>query len=156
MYYIFPDADCSFVEVVPGTAFAAVGIAVAQVVFTAFKSGSAGGNLVASILVLLTWLYVVGLVILLGVVINAVLSNRSKDVDIEPVVGGVPRRRGQREAAVDRETLVAELTTSRNSSADGASPSGSNSTAGRSRSNGHRRRVSTARRPSSAWTTPSD
>ncbi|WP_324759342.1 YihY/virulence factor BrkB family protein [Haloarcula sp. GH36] len=111
MYYIFPDADCSFVEVVPGTAFAAVGIAVAQVVFTTFKSGSAGGNLVASILVLLTWLYVVGLVILLGVVINAVLSNRSKDVDIEPVIGGVPRRKGSTEAAVDRETLLAELDT---------------------------------------------
>ncbi|MFC7076946.1 YihY/virulence factor BrkB family protein [Haloarcula halophila] len=111
MYYIFPDADCSFAEVVPGTAFAAVGIAVAQVVFTAFKSGSAGGNLVASILVLLTWLYVVGLVILLGVVINAVLSNRSKDVDIEPVIGGVPRRKGSTEAAVDRGTLLAELDT---------------------------------------------
>ncbi|WP_254279380.1 YihY/virulence factor BrkB family protein [Haloarcula marina] len=109
MYYIFPDTDCSLVEVVPGTVFAAVGIAVAQVLFTTFKAGSAGGNLVASIVLLLTWLYVVGLVILLGVAINAVLSNRSGDVDIDPVLGGVPRRKGDGLTTVDRKALLADL-----------------------------------------------
>ena len=109
MYYIFPDLDVGFVEVVPGAAFAAVGITVAQALFTTFKSGGTGGNLIASILVLLTWLYVIGLVVLLGAAINAVLSNRSNDVDITPVFGGVPRRKGASIATIDRAELVADL-----------------------------------------------
>lgn len=109
MYYIFPDADVSVVEIVPGTAFAAIGLTVAHVLFTTFKAGGTGGNLIASILVLLTWLYVAGLVILLGVAINAVLSNRSRDVDIAPVFGGVPIASGTDEQRVDRETLVGDL-----------------------------------------------
>jgi membrane protein len=94
MYYIFPDTSVSPLEIVPGTAFAAVSIAIAQTVFTIFKSGASGGNLVASILVLLTWLYVIGLILLIGVAINAVLSNRSSDIDVEPVFGGVARQSG--------------------------------------------------------------
>ena len=90
MYYVFPDTDVTVLEVVPGTAFAAVGLTVAQVLFTEFRGGTAGGsNLVASILLLLTWLYIIGLVVLLGAVVNAVLSNRSADVDIAPVIDGV-------------------------------------------------------------------
>ncbi|GGN90261.1 MULTISPECIES: YhjD/YihY/BrkB family envelope integrity protein [Haloarcula] len=109
MYYVFPDTDVSLAEVVPGTALAAVGLTVAQALFTTFKSGGAGSNLVASILVLLTWLYVIGLVVLLGAVVNAVLSNRSADVDIAPVVGGIPERATDGRAPVDRAVLLAEL-----------------------------------------------
>ncbi|MBX0303308.1 YhjD/YihY/BrkB family envelope integrity protein [Haloarcula salinisoli] len=90
MYYVFPDTDVTLLEVVPGTVFAAVGLTVAQVLFTEFRGGTAAGaNLVASILLLLTWLYIIGLVVLLGAVVNAVLSNRSADVDIAPVIDGV-------------------------------------------------------------------
>ncbi|MEF8757393.1 MAG: YihY/virulence factor BrkB family protein [Halobacteriales archaeon] len=109
MYYIFPDADVSVLEVVPGAAFAAVGVTVGQVLFATFKAGSPGGNLVASILLLLTWLYVVGLVILLGVAINAVLSNRSRDVDLDPVIGGVPKRGPTSDVATSRTALLAKL-----------------------------------------------
>lgn len=109
MYYIFPDTDVSALEIVPGTAFAAVSITIAQAVFTIFKSGGSGGNLVASILVLLTWLYVIGLLLLIGVVINAVLSNRSSDVDVEPVFGGMARRSGPNKSAVDRSELLGRL-----------------------------------------------
>ncbi|MBX0323572.1 YihY/virulence factor BrkB family protein [Halomicroarcula sp. F13] len=109
MYYVFPDTDVTVAEVVPGTALAAVGLTVAQALFTTFKSGGAGSNLVASILVLLTWLYVVGLVVLLGAVVNAVLSNRSADVDIAPVVGGVTERATDEHAAVDRAVLLSDL-----------------------------------------------
>jgi uncharacterized BrkB/YihY/UPF0761 family membrane protein len=45
------------------------------------------------VLVFLTWLYFSGLVVLVGVAINAVLSNRSRDVDIRPVLGGSPGER---------------------------------------------------------------
>lgn len=109
MYYIFPDTDVTALEIVPGTAFAAVGITIAQAVFTTFKGGATGGNLVASILVLLTWLYVVGLLLLIGVAVNAVLSNRSDDIDVEPVLGGAPRRSGRSEAAVGRSELLDQL-----------------------------------------------
>lgn len=109
MYYVFPDTDVSFVEVVPGTAFAAAGLTVAHFLFTTFKSGGAGGNLIASILVLLTWLYIIGLILLLGVSINAVLSNRSVDVDIDPVFGGVPVASGRDDATVGRSQLLETL-----------------------------------------------
>jgi membrane protein len=108
MYYIFPDTDVTPLEVVPGVAFAAVGLTVAQTLFVAFKAGSAGANIVASILILLTWLYIVGLVVLLGAVINAVLSNRSEDVDIAPVVGE-GEAPGAPTAAVGRAHLLDEL-----------------------------------------------
>jgi membrane protein len=109
MYYVFPDTDVSFLEVVPGTAFAAVGITVGQVLFAAYNAGGSGGNLVASILLLLTWLYLVGLVVLLGVAINAVLSNRSRDVDIDPVLGGVPKRGHETGHPVSRTALLGTL-----------------------------------------------
>ncbi|MBV0922667.1 YihY/virulence factor BrkB family protein [Halomicroarcula limicola] len=109
MYYVFPDTDVTFAEIVPGTLFAAVGLTVAQALFTTFKSGGAGGNLVASILVLLTWLYIIGLVVLLGAVVNAVLSNRSRDVNLEPVVGGVEERGGDTSAGVERTVLLSDL-----------------------------------------------
>lgn len=111
MYYIFPDTDVSPLEIVPGVAFAAVGLTIAQVIFTAFKSGSTGGNLIASILVLLSWLYIIGLVILLGAAINAVLSNRSEDVDIDPVVGDHSQQNTARTTTMARKELLAELDT---------------------------------------------
>lgn len=110
MYYVFPDADVSFVETVPGTAFASVGLTVAHFLFTTFKSGGTGGNLIASILVLLTWLYIISLITLLGASINAVLSNRSADVDIDPVFGGVAMASDRREdVRIDRSRLLANL-----------------------------------------------
>lgn len=105
---IFPDTQYTLLEVVPGTAFAAVGVTVAQATFTTFQSGSTGRNLIASVLLLLTRLYVVGLVILLGAVINAVFSNRSRDVNIEPVINGTTERRASG-PAVDRDALLADL-----------------------------------------------
>ena len=109
MYYVFPDTDVSVAEIVPGTTFAAIGLTVAHFLFTTFKAGGTGGNLIASILVLLTWLYITSLVILLGVSINAVLSNRSADVDIAPVFGGVTAASGHDDVRVDRSRLLADL-----------------------------------------------
>jgi membrane protein len=94
MYLIFPDEDVSVVEVLPGVLFAAVGLTAFESLFRLYVdlSGRAGdSSVVAGILVLLTWLYFSGLVILLGAVVNAVLSNRSDDVSIDPVVGGRER-----------------------------------------------------------------
>ena len=92
MYYVFPDEeDMLLREAVPGTAFAAVGLTLFQTLFRFYidvSSRAPEESLLAGILVFLTWLYFSGLVVLLGAVVNAVLTNRSVDVSIQPVVGG--------------------------------------------------------------------
>ncbi|MCO8266744.1 YihY/virulence factor BrkB family protein [Haloferax sp. AB510] len=118
MYYIFPDEDVTYLEVVPGTLVAAVGLTTFESLFrlyVEFSSRAPESSVVAGILVLLTWLYFSGLVILLGAAVNAVLSNRSRDVNVRPLFGGVPLdsqadavTRGEVTAAIERlDHLVA-------------------------------------------------
>lgn len=110
MYYVFPDTDVTVSEVLPGVVLAAAGLATFTSLFqfyVAFSSQGGGTNLVANVVLLLTWLYFSGLVILLGVVVNAVLSNRSRDVSIDPVIGGAPR--GERRDVASRAELTADL-----------------------------------------------
>ncbi len=89
MYYVFPDErNLRVREVVPGVVFAAIGLTVFESMFglyIRFSSQSPEASTLGAILVFLTWLYFSSLVVLLGVVINAVLSGRSHDVDVEPV-----------------------------------------------------------------------
>jgi membrane protein len=93
MYYVFPDEDDLLLrEALPGAAFAAVGLTAFQTLFRFYigvSSRSPQESLLAAILVFLTWLYFSGLVVLVGAVLNAVVTNRSVDVSIRPVVGGV-------------------------------------------------------------------
>ncbi|MFC7202250.1 YihY/virulence factor BrkB family protein [Haloferax namakaokahaiae] len=92
MYYIFPDEDVTRLEVLPGTVVAAVGLAIFEGLFrfyVQFSSQSPESSVIAGVLVLLTWLYFSGLVILFGAVVNAVLSNRSQDVNVPPLFGGI-------------------------------------------------------------------
>lgn len=113
MYYVFPDTDVGFLEVVPGTLTAAVGLTVFESLFgvyTTYSSASPERSVVAGILVLLTWLYFSGLVVLLGAAVNAVLSNRSRDVNVEPVFGGIPPEE-KRHNGVERDELVAAVET---------------------------------------------
>ncbi|MFD1514822.1 YihY/virulence factor BrkB family protein [Halomarina rubra] len=110
MYYVFPDADVSVAEVLPGVVVASIGLTLFATLFKLYVSVSGKGDtqsLVAVVVLLLTWLYFSSLVLLLGVAVNAVLSNRSRDVSIDPVIGGVPR--GERRKLATREELVAEL-----------------------------------------------
>jgi Predicted membrane protein len=90
MYYVFPDTDVTAVEVVPGTLFAAIGLTLLESLFRFYLT--LGGSesqptVISGVLVLLTWLYFASLVLLLGVVVNAVLSNRSRDIHVVPVFG---------------------------------------------------------------------
>lgn len=107
MYYIFPDTDVSVVEVLPGTILASVGLVAFETGFRIYSSGP-DRTLIGGILLLLTWLYFGGLVLLFGVVVNAVLSNRSKDVSIDPVFGGVPR--AAKRDKPGRDAVVGSLT----------------------------------------------
>jgi membrane protein len=111
MYFVFPDTDVSVVEVLPGTVFAAVGLTAFESLFRLYIQWSGEQpeeSVLAAILVFLTWLYFSGFVILVGAAINAVLSNRSADVSIEPVIGNVhetPERPERARLASDLETV---------------------------------------------------
>ncbi|WP_081655646.1 YihY/virulence factor BrkB family protein [Halopiger goleimassiliensis] len=116
MYYLFPDEDdMAVVETVPGVAVTAIGLVAAESLFrlyVAYSSTNAENSLLAGIIVLMSWLYVSGLVILVGAAVNAVLSNRSEDVSIEPVIGGVPvddEDSGPTDTAGDPVATVTEL-----------------------------------------------
>jgi membrane protein len=94
LYYLFPDeSGMAVLEILPGVLFAAAALVGLQALFgyyVALSDPTANNQLLASIVVLLTWLYFCGLVVLVGAAVNAVLSNRSEDVNVEPLVGGVP------------------------------------------------------------------
>ncbi|MDF9746583.1 YhjD/YihY/BrkB family envelope integrity protein [Natrinema salsiterrestre] len=88
MYYYFPDVDVSVREVLPGVVVAAVGWAALQSLFqvyVAISSSSESAGPIGAILLLLTWLYFGGLILLVGGVVNA---TRSGHIDIEPDAEG--------------------------------------------------------------------
>ncbi|SEQ33036.1 YhjD/YihY/BrkB family envelope integrity protein [Natrinema salaciae] len=121
MYYFFPDTDVSVREVVPGVVVAAVGWAVLQSLFqvyVALSSSSDAAGPVGAILLLLTWLYFGGLILLVGAVVNATHSGHI-DLKPEPTAEeesseGRPRD-SERDSVVDsgqreRDRLAARLT----------------------------------------------
>jgi membrane protein len=106
MFYVFPDEDVSVAEVLPGVLVTAVSLTALRTLFeyyVAVSSRSPTESAVAGVLVFMTFLYFAGLTILAGAVVNAVFSNRSADVSVEPVIGG------QSPAAHERETLHTAL-----------------------------------------------
>jgi YihY family inner membrane protein len=75
-YYVLPDAGLTPRQALPGTVFAALGWAVLGVGFGFYAeaaSGSVAGAL-GAILLLVTWFYFSGILILTGAVVNAVLA----------------------------------------------------------------------------------
>ncbi len=79
MYYVFPDVDVGVREVLPGVVVAAVGWAALQALFqvyVAVASSSASAGAIGAILLVLTWLYFGGLVLLVGAVVNATAGGR--------------------------------------------------------------------------------
>ncbi|QLG29259.1 YihY/virulence factor BrkB family protein [Halorarum halophilum] len=79
IYYRFPDTDVSWGDVLPGVVFAAVGWAVLQALFQVYIASTGGGtgSFFGGVIVVITWLYFSGLVLLLGAVINAVLGGHA-------------------------------------------------------------------------------
>ncbi len=81
MYYLFPAADVTVREVLPGATFAAAVWTLSGLFFRFYATisgsvhfyGVAGG-----LLLLLTWLYLGGLVVLVGAIVNAVLAGRTE------------------------------------------------------------------------------
>ena len=88
MFYVFPEVSLGWREVLPGVAVAAVGWTVLQTVFglyVRFVVRSEAFGVVSGVLLLATWLYFSGFVLLVGGALNAVLHGRS-DRD----AGGTP------------------------------------------------------------------
>lgn len=92
MYYLFPDQeDMRLPEVLPGVLIATFGLTVLESLFSfyvTFSSQSPERNVVIAFLLLLTWLYLSSLVVLVGAVVNVVVSNRSPKVNVNPILGG--------------------------------------------------------------------
>lgn len=112
MYYVFPDTDVTVIEVLPGTVVAAVGLALGESAFSLYVvwSGSQpNASVVAGLVVFLTWLYVSGLILLIGAATNAVLSNRSEDVTLDPVIGGVSPGSSRTEPRASSDAVEAAL-----------------------------------------------
>jgi hypothetical protein len=82
MYYIFPDVDIAVREALPGAVLAAVGWVLLQVGFRAYTriAGSYEAyGVLGGVLLLITFLYFGGLVLLVGAVVNATLADRLAD-----------------------------------------------------------------------------
>lgn len=80
MYYVFPDTDVTAREVLPGVVVVAVGWALLQALFQVYVAVSTGGgaaDLLTGVMLLLTWLYFGGVILLLGVVVNAVVGGHT-------------------------------------------------------------------------------
>ncbi len=103
LYYVFPDTDVSVREVAPGSVFAAAGWAVLGAAFATYATYAAREGSVAlygvlgSVLLLLTWFYVAGMLLLTGAVLNAYLGGRLRDRQLQQG----PHRR-------DSETAMSE------------------------------------------------
>jgi membrane protein len=80
MYYRFPDTELGWRDVLPGTVFAALGWATLQAIFQVYLvfSGNGSENFFGGVIVVVTWLYFSGLLILLGAVLNAVIGGHSE------------------------------------------------------------------------------
>ncbi|WP_255167680.1 YihY/virulence factor BrkB family protein [Natrononativus amylolyticus] len=78
IYYVLPPVAVEFVEIVPGAAFAAIGWTVLQVgfqLYTAHAGQYEAYGAVGVVILFVTWLYFAGMLLLVGAVINVVLSH---------------------------------------------------------------------------------
>ncbi|UWG48921.1 Ribonuclease BN family enzyme [Halanaeroarchaeum sp. HSR-CO] len=79
IFYIFPDADVSLREALPGTVLTAVGwtaLATTFGIYAQFVPSFRLYGVLGAALLLVTWLYLGGVIIMVGAVVNAVLAGR--------------------------------------------------------------------------------
>lgn len=79
-YYVLPPVSVTVREILPGTAFAAIGMILLQVTFLVYTQGAskyATYGFLGAILLFITWLYFGSIIILVGGVVNAVLNRRT-------------------------------------------------------------------------------
>ena len=79
MYYRFPGERVTLDEALPGAAFSAVAWTLSALFFRVYATTSdsiALYGIAGAVLLVLTWLYLGGLILLFGVILNAVLADR--------------------------------------------------------------------------------
>lgn len=110
LYYILPSADVTLREALPGAAFAAIGWTVLQTGFRVYATvaGSDAYGAVGAIILLVTFLYFGALVLLTGVVLNAVLAGR-----VRPDEGSTPGIGSDRETTTHTSHMTDDTTTTR-------------------------------------------
>ncbi|WP_135829621.1 YihY/virulence factor BrkB family protein [Halorussus halobius] len=97
LYVVFPDADVGIREALPGAVVATVGWTVLQVLFQVYAGISSTGpsQFLGTALLLVTWLYFAGILLLLGAVVNVVVAERGNYAErtAEPAETRVERKR---------------------------------------------------------------
>ncbi|WP_137287328.1 YihY/virulence factor BrkB family protein [Halorussus salinisoli] len=79
LYYVMPPVDVSVREALPGAVVAGIGWVALQVLFQFYLSNAGryqAYGVIGAVLLLLTWLYFAGAVVLFGAVVNSVLGGR--------------------------------------------------------------------------------
>jgi len=79
LYYVFPDCRVSVREVLPGAALTGFGWSLLGVVFGVYAANASAFQLygvIGGVLLVLTWFYAGGLLLLSGAVLNTVLAGR--------------------------------------------------------------------------------
>ncbi|MFB6207512.1 MAG: YhjD/YihY/BrkB family envelope integrity protein [Haloglomus sp.] len=105
LYYLLPARNVTPREALPGTVFAAVGWTGLQTGFRVYagQAGTSAYGVLGAALLLVTFLYFGGLILLVGVVLNAAAAGRLDAEDIEDEMRSIDR--DQRDSAMtDRDT----------------------------------------------------
>lgn len=76
IFYRFPDTSVTVREVLPGAVVAAVGWTAMQAVFQVYATiaSTSAYGVIGGVILLVTWLYIAGALIILGAVVNVVLT----------------------------------------------------------------------------------
>ena len=89
LYYLFPDTEVRVREIVPGTVFAAGGWTVLAMGFSVYAAVAGGFQVygvIGGVLLLVTWFYFAGQLLLVGATLNAVLAGVSdRQLQQEPL-----------------------------------------------------------------------
>jgi len=94
IFYRFPDKDVTVREVLPGTVLAAVGWTVMQAAFQLYAgvASTSAYGVIGGVILLVTFLYFAGAIVILGAVVNVVLAdNRTAGGEQVATVGPVPQ-----------------------------------------------------------------
>jgi YihY family inner membrane protein len=86
VYYLVPDVDMPPAEALPGTLFTAVGWTTLGRIYGLYTSIAGSFDLygaVGAVLLLVTWFYVGALLLLVGAILNVVLSERGSDRQLQ-------------------------------------------------------------------------
>ncbi|WP_430503894.1 YhjD/YihY/BrkB family envelope integrity protein [Haloparvum sp. PAK95] len=108
IYYVLPYPLVTLREALPGAVVAAVGWTALQAIFQLYAAGAEQYQVygvIGGILLLVTWLYVAALVVIVGAVVNVVLSER-QEVGIEPGEPMASAGRGAARAAAATGSTV--------------------------------------------------